>query len=506
YFREGFLTLQKAIDFNLISTFNQTVKSVDLELKRFPYPPYNNDPFVAIIQALFPFIIMLSFIFTVILTAKAIVYEKETGIKESMKLMGMKPWIYWLSWYIKTMLIILPAITFMIISFTTKLTLKNGNKAAIIDKTDPFLFALFLILYASSSVTLTFVCTTFFKKANSGAAGAGIIWFFSYLPYIFISLRYEKMSLGLKIVACFVNNLGMSEGVQLIGMFEGKGTGINFSNWTQGISVDDTFSIFIVILIMFINNFINLFLLYYFDNVLPGDRGIAKSWLFPIESCFRIKRGRVNSELDLRNLPPDNFSQIDSENPIYIEDESSYSTRKIGIKIENISKQFKQLGQVKQAVQNLSLNIYEGQISVLLGHNGAGKSTTISMITGLAKPTNGRILVNDIDVVKNTKEARKCIGFCPQYNLLFDDLTVYEHLKFYSKLKENFNEAEIDEMLGIINLSDKKHALSKTLSGGMKRKLCVAIAFIGNSSIVILDEPSRFNFFVILISNFDTFR
>ncbi|CAF1151211.1 unnamed protein product, partial [Brachionus calyciflorus] len=236
-------------------------------------------------------------------------------------------------------------------------------------------------------------------------------------------------------------------------------------------------------------NFINLFLLYYFDNILPGDRGIAKSWFFPIESCFRIKRGRVNSELDLRNLPPDNFSQIDSQNPIYIEDESSYSTRKIGIKIENISKQFKQLGQVKQAVQNLSLNIYEGQISVLLGHNGAGKSTTISMITGLAKPTNGRILVNDIDVVKNTKEARKCIGFCPQYNLLFDDLTVYEHLKFYSKLKENFKEAEIDEMLDIINLSDKKHALSKTLSGGMKRKLCVAIAFIGNSSIVILDEP-----------------
>jgi ATP-binding cassette subfamily A (ABC1) protein 3 len=112
------------------------------------------------------------------------------------------------------------------------------------------------------------------------------------------------------------------------------------------------------------------------------------------------------------------------------------------------------------------------------------------MITGITKPDKGKILINDIDIVKDTKEARKCVGFCPQHNLLFDDLTVYEHLKFFAKLKNNFDEDEIDQMLTIINLKDKKHALSKTLSGGMKRKLSVSIAFIGQSSIVILDEPS----------------
>nr|QNH67917.1 ATP-binding cassette transporter subfamily A member 3 X1 [Brachionus plicatilis] len=493
YFSEGFLSLQKSIDFNLLNTFNDSAASINLNLNRFPYPPYNNDPFVAIIQALFPFIIMLSFIFTVILTAKAIVAEKESGIKEGMKLMGMKPWIYWLSWYIKTMGVILPAIIFIVVSFKIPLTVESGAKASIIDKTDPFLFFLFLILYASSSVTLTFVCTTFFKKANSGAAGAGVIWFFSYLPYIFISLRYEKMTLGLKVISCFVNNLAMSLGIQLIGMFEGKGTGIDFSNWNEGLSVDDTFSLLNVMIIMLANNFINLILLYYFDNVLPGDRGISKGWLFPIEFLLSAKTKRVNSEINLKNMEHDlntNNGNEDLFDGKSNEDESIYSNRKIGIKIENISKKFRQLGIVKQAVKDLSLNIYEGQISVLLGHNGAGKSTTISMITGLAEPTNGRILVNDIDVVKNTKQARKCIGFCPQYNLLFDDLTVYEHLMFFSKLKENFNEHEIDNMLELINLKDKKHALAKTLSGGMKRKLCVAIAFIGDSSIVILDEPS----------------
>ena len=257
----------------LISEFNPSIYDVELLLKRFPYPPYNNDRFVIVITALFPFIIMLSFIFTVILTAKAIVYEKETGIKEAMKLMGMKPWIYWLSWYIKTFILLLPALLFMIVSYKIKLNVSGGSTVAIVDKTDPVLFSLFLLNYASTTITLMFVCTTFFKKANSAAAGAGIIFFVTYLPFIFISIRYEKMTLGDKLLALFVNNLAMGEGIQLIGIFEAKGTGINFSNWSQGESVDDSFSFLQVMLVMFFNNFIHLILLYYFEQVLPGDHG-----------------------------------------------------------------------------------------------------------------------------------------------------------------------------------------------------------------------------------------
>lgn len=171
YYREGFLAIQKAIDMALISEFDHSnlTKRLDIALKRFPFPPYNDDKFVIVITALFPFIIMLSFVFTVIITAKSIVYEKETGLKEAMKLMGMKPWIYWLSWYIKTFVLLLPALVFMAVAFKVKLNVKYGGQAAIIDKTDPLLFTLFLLLYTSSSITFTFLCTTFFKKANSAA-------------------------------------------------------------------------------------------------------------------------------------------------------------------------------------------------------------------------------------------------------------------------------------------------------------------------------------------------
>lgn len=128
------------------------------------YPPYNDDKFVVVVAALFPFIIIISFVITVILTAKAIVYEKETGLKEAMKLMGMKPWVYWLSWYLKTFFLLLPSLAFMIVSYKIKVTLTDGNTASIIDKTNPVLFALFMLLYASSTITFTFMTTVFFKK------------------------------------------------------------------------------------------------------------------------------------------------------------------------------------------------------------------------------------------------------------------------------------------------------------------------------------------------------
>ncbi len=102
-------------------------------------------------------------------------------------------------------------------------------------------------------------------------------------------------------------------------------------------------------------------------------------------------------------------------------------------------------------------------------------STTISMITGLTSPDRGEISICGRDITKDTDAARSVLGYCPQHNLLFNDLTVQEHLEFFARLKRNYDQSEIDDMLKLINLHDKKFAKSKTLSGGMKRKLSVAI-------------------------------
>lgn len=117
----------------------------------------------------------------------------------------------------------------------------------------------------------------------------------------------------------------------------------------------------------------------------------------------------------------------------------------------------------------------------------------MGMLTGMIPPTTGTAILDGLDINKQLKGIRAILGFCPQYDILFDELTVKEHIEFYSKLK-NLDEVEVKEevekFVDLLGLGSKINSLSKTLSGGQKRKLSVCIALCGNSRIVLLDEPT----------------
>lgn len=102
-----------------------------------------------------------------------------------------------------------------------------------------------------------------------------------------------------------------------------------------------------------------------------------------------------------------------------------------GIQIRKLRKTFGR----KTAVRDASLNIYVDQITALLGHNGAGKTTTVSMLTGLITPTSGTAYVGGYNIRTHIVKVRENLGICPQHNVLFDDLTVQEHIYFFSRLK-----------------------------------------------------------------------
>lgn len=140
------------------------------------------------------------------------------------------------------------------------------------------------------------------------------------------------------------------------------------------------------------------------------------------------------------------------------------------------------------------MNVHEGEIFVLLGHNGAGKSTTISMLTGLLAPTSGKIHIYDEDVSEDLSAIRSYLGVCPQHDVLWEDLTVKEHLELYAGLKgvekSQVNDS-VSDIIKNVGLTEKVNTQSKQLSGGQKRKLSVAIALLGDSKVVILDEPVR---------------
>ena len=156
---------------------------------------------------------------------------------------------------------------------------------------------------------------------------------------------------------------------------------------------------------------------------------------------------------------------------------------KAGVQIKGLTKEYHR---DKLAVNNIHLNMYESQITVLLGHNGAGKSTTMSVLTGLFPPTTGTALVNGFDIRKDIQSVRGSLGLCPQHDILFDELTVEEHLDFFCKLKgypAQLVRAETDRMVKALQLDHKRKAMSSTLSGGMKRKLSVGIALCGESKV-----------------------
>uniref|UniRef100_A0A8C4NHY2 ABC transporter domain-containing protein n=1 Tax=Eptatretus burgeri TaxID=7764 RepID=A0A8C4NHY2_EPTBU len=151
----------------------------------------------------------------------------------------------------------------------------------------------------------------------------------------------------------------------------------------------------------------------------------------------------------------------------------------------------------KLAVNGLTLNFYQGQITSFLGHNGAGKTTTMSILTGLFPPTSGTAYVQGRDIRTETNKVRKGLGIC---KYLFCGivahhyrLTVEEHIWFYGRLKgctEDEVKRNMQQILEDVGLPHKRKELSQNLSGGMQRKLSVAVAFVGGSSVVILDEPT----------------
>ena len=147
----------------------------------------------------------------------------------------------------------------------------------------------------------------------------------------------------------------------------------------------------------------------------------------------------------------------------------------------------------KAAVKGISIKLAKGDIFGFLGTNGAGKTTTFKCLSNEIIPSHGKICFNNKDINKDFNEVRNLIGYCPQFDTIFEFLTVYENLEFYGIIKGTKRE-KLDEIIETLieqmNLSDFKDKISGTLSGGNKRKLSVAIALIGNPSIILLDEPS----------------
>ncbi|MGR3742016.1 ABC transporter ATP-binding protein [Companilactobacillus sp. DQM5] len=154
------------------------------------------------------------------------------------------------------------------------------------------------------------------------------------------------------------------------------------------------------------------------------------------------------------------------------------------IEIKNISKKISS----NQILNGINLNINQGEIFTLLGENGAGKTTLINILTTLSLPTSGTINIMGNDL-NNSEEIRKLISLNAQTNTIDDNFTGYENLKLIAELR-NISTDEITILSKKLNLESFIKRKVKTYSGGMKRRLDIAMSLIGNPKIIFLDEPT----------------
>ncbi|XP_036195400.1 ATP-binding cassette sub-family A member 8-B-like [Myotis myotis] len=163
--------------------------------------------------------------------------------------------------------------------------------------------------------------------------------------------------------------------------------------------------------------------------------------------------------------------------------------------IRNVTKEYKgKLDNVK-ALKDLAFDIYEGQITAILGHSGAGKSTLLNILSGLSVPTKGSVTVysNKLSEMADLENISKLTGVCPQSNVQFDYLTVRENLRLFAKIKgipPQEVEQEIQRVVLELQMDSIEDVLAQNLSGGQKRKLTFGIAILGDPQIFLLDEPT----------------
>jgi len=155
------------------------------------------------------------------------------------------------------------------------------------------------------------------------------------------------------------------------------------------------------------------------------------------------------------------------------------------ISVEKLTKRYGNL----LAVNDISFSVRKGEVFAFLGPNGAGKSTTVEIIETIRTPTSGKVSLLGMDVTKKKHDIVRRIGVLPQGFSSFDRITVRETLQYYARLFGCGN-TDIDGLIELANLQDKRNEQFKNLSGGLKQRLGIAIALVNDPEVVFLDEPT----------------
>ena len=523
YQNSGYIYIMKLINEYILTQETGSPAEIDMAMIALPYENYRSDPFSAVIGYFIPFFMVIAYMCPLCLYVYRMVGEKENKSKEGMKIMGLSEGTYFLSYFIQY--VIITFIDSVINTFFMSLLFPHIPSI--------FLFII-LFLWALDIFGLIFFFQSFIDKTRVALILSLLIYFVMF--FISMACMEEDAKKTLKIVLSIFPPVCLELGIVLLGKFESHFKDLKIKDYATTYT---NYSILIMNIMQIVDFFLYLFLGYYLQNVLPHDFGIKRPFYFLCTCEYwnpsgkkkntNVKRA-VNKEID------EIENELQAEKEVIKEDinEKKKKKNKEGEKIQpdtgEILKPKKQntkrkkrrksfeaedlymdktkpddvlivkdivktFGDGKKAVDHVNINFYKDEIFALLGHNGAGKTTLISMLTGLYEATEGTAYYDGYDILdsNNMDEFRKKLGICPQHDVLFDQLTVREHLEMFCIFKgytsDNIDE-EINKTLHDFEMEDIQSVTAENLSAGQRRKLSIAISLIGGSKVIFLDEPS----------------
>lgn len=477
YWYTGFIRLQSLIDAAIIQM--QTKRSVwhemdfrvvmmgqpsSVEVQTFPHALIS----IYLVLAFTPFVTFL------IVNVAA---EKEHRLKDTMTMMGLYDSAFWLSWGLLYAVLVTTMSVLMSIIATYTALFPNSN----------FMVIFFLIfLYGISSIFFSFMLTPLFKKPKfASTVGSMLTVVFGCLSLFTVLMRDFPQPLVW--LLCLLSPSAFSIGIAQVVYLEAQGDGAVFSSLGNG-----PHPLYVPLLMLVLDCGLYLLLAIYLDQVLPGEFRMRRSLVYFLKPSYWSKHSKHYVEVS---------SVYDAEvngalgGDVSIEPISPEFRGKEAIRINNIRKVYKEKDSVVEALRGLSFDIYEGQITALLGHSGAGKSTLMNILCGICPPTNGSASIygSPVAEVADGAEMKQLVGICPQFNIIFDVLTVEEHLRIFAAIKGILPaeiDAEVAKVLKDLDLEKIMTAQAKNLSGGQKRKLSVGIAILGDPKILLLDEPT----------------
>lgn len=361
YFHTGFLALQLSLDKAFITfSTSGSLDQYNLEIQSYPYAKYIMDSaFLQLFQLFFPLFTVLSFLLMCSNTIKRVVEEKDSGVKELMKMMGLKPWMIWTGWILHNFFIY--AISITIITYVSCFELYAG-KGKLLNHTNPLLLWIFLVMYMITGIFFSFAVSSLFNRPLIALIVGSMAWCLSYsLP---VNILKPTTSTLIKLVFMLLPNVAVTNTFSTISSLESQGIGLQFSTLFASGKGENSFSVGFILFMFIVDSFLYGFIAWYIDSVMPGEYGIAK----PLNFLFKWS----NKKIDVNVM-----ESISKNNSRFFEKPSN--KYEVGISVQNLHKHYGNF----YAVNGVNMDLYKGEITALLGHNGAGKTTTMSIITGI---------------------------------------------------------------------------------------------------------------------------